>query len=72
MGLVAEVAFTQLELLTLGGHGLADRDVIAAEARATLAALGVRPLLQRVDALLDAASASSGRDAAVAAPAASG
>jgi hypothetical protein len=72
MGLVAEVAFTQLELLTLGGDGLADRDGIAAEARATLAALGVRPLLQRVDALLDAASASSGRDAAVAAPAASG
>jgi hypothetical protein len=72
MGLMAEVAFTQLELLTLGGHGLADRDVIAAEAQETLTALGVRPLLRRVDALLGSSEDVVVRVDVVAAPAASG
>lgn len=52
MGLVAEVALTQLELLALGGERLADHDAIRAEAVAILAELGVGPLLERLGHLV--------------------
>ncbi len=52
MGLVAEVAFTQLELLALGGNDLADREDLAEEALGTLRRLGVRPLLERLGPIL--------------------
>jgi class 3 adenylate cyclase/tetratricopeptide (TPR) repeat protein len=52
MGLVAEVAFTQLELLALGGDALGDRDTIGAESRQVLRELGVAPLLERVGHLM--------------------
>jgi hypothetical protein len=52
MGLTAEVALTQLELLALGGPGLPDRDAIRAEAVGTLEGLGVGPLLGRLASLV--------------------
>jgi hypothetical protein len=72
MGLVAEVAFTQLELLALGGTGLADHEALAEEARETLRGLGVRPLLERVSELLGTPARDVGRDTAVAAHALNG
>ena len=53
MGLVAEVAFTQLEMLALGGQDLADHEAMRDEARSTLRGLGVRPLLDRLDQALE-------------------
>jgi class 3 adenylate cyclase/tetratricopeptide (TPR) repeat protein len=48
MGLVPEVAFTQLELVALGDDAaLPDRDALRAEAATTLRRLGVGPLLDR-------------------------
>lgn len=56
MGLVAEVAFTQLELLALGGDDLVDRATLTEEALGTLRRLGVRPLLERLAGLLTPAT----------------
>ncbi|MET0771991.1 MAG: AAA family ATPase, partial [Candidatus Limnocylindrales bacterium] len=51
MGLTAEVAFTQLELVALGGDTLADRQALLDEAVGILRSLGVRPLIDRLAAL---------------------
>jgi class 3 adenylate cyclase/tetratricopeptide (TPR) repeat protein len=55
-GLVVEVAFTELELLALGGDGLPDRDALRTDAVAILRGLGVKPLLERLGVLADDAA----------------
>ncbi|MET0772862.1 MAG: adenylate/guanylate cyclase domain-containing protein [Candidatus Limnocylindrales bacterium] len=72
MGLVAEVAFTQLELLALGGDELRDRGALRAEAVGTLEALGVRPLLERLGPLIARGAPVDDRQAVVASRATEG
>ena len=52
MDLPAEIAFTELEMLALGGDALADREALRVEAVGILRDLGVRPLLTRLDHLV--------------------
>jgi class 3 adenylate cyclase/tetratricopeptide (TPR) repeat protein len=52
MGLTAEVAFTELEMLALGGNDLTDGATLRDEALGILRGLGVRPLLSRLDRLV--------------------